>query len=63
MMNKPASDKSEPRGTTRLREFTRHERESGMHPAIEALRSRPVTRGDANRKIVEYARIERGRMS
>ena len=63
MMNKPVSDTSEPRGATRLREFTRHERESGMHPAIMALRSRPAARAEENRKFVEYARIERGQMS
>lgn len=62
-MNKPVSDKTEPLGTARLREFTRHERESGMHPAIMALRSRPATRAEENRKFVEYARIERGHMS
>lgn len=50
-------------GATRLREFARQEREAGIHPAIEALHRRPVTRGDDNRKAVEYARIERGRTS
>lgn len=60
-MTKPISDKSESRDTSRLREFTRHERESGTHPAIETLRTRPKTRGDANRRAVEYTRIERGR--
>lgn len=48
---------------SRLREFTRQERESGTHPAIDALRSRPKQRGEENRKAVEYARIERGRTS
>lgn len=62
-MTKPITDKPDGKGTARLREFTRHERESGTHPAIEALRSRPQMRGEENRRFVEYARIERGQMS
>ena len=48
-------------GGTRLREYTRQERESGMHPAIATLRSRPQTRGEENRKTAEFLRIARGR--
>lgn len=62
-MTRPISDKPEDRGTSRLREFTRQEREAGTHPAIETLRTRPQTRSEENRRAVEYARIERGRVS
>lgn len=62
-MTKKISDKPQDKGTTRLREFTRHERESGTHPAIDALRSRPQMRSEENRRVMEYARIERGQMS
>ena len=62
-MTKPISDTPKSNGTNRLREFTRQEREEGTHPAIQALRSRPQMRGEENRKIVEYARIDRGQMS
>ncbi|MTD99981.1 hypothetical protein GIY56_06765 [Paracoccus sp. YIM 132242] len=62
-MTKPISDKSEDKGTSRLRAFTRQDREAGTHPAIEALRTRPQTRSGENRKAVEYARIERGQTS
>jgi hypothetical protein len=62
-MTKPISDKPEEKGTSRLREFTRQEREAGTHPAVEALRTRPQTRSEENRKAVEYARIERGHTS
>ena len=47
-------------GGVRLREYTRQERRSGMHPAIAALRSRPKVRGEENRKAAEFLRIERG---
>lgn len=60
-MTKQITDKPRTQGAARLREFTRHERESGTHPAIEALRSRPKMRGEENRRVVEYTRIERGR--
>lgn len=62
-MTKPITDQPQIQRATRLREFTRQERESGTHPAIEALRTRPKMRGEENRKVVEYARIERGRLS
>ncbi|WP_207100055.1 hypothetical protein [Paracoccus shandongensis] len=62
-MTRKITDTPQDKGTTRLREFTRHERESGTHPAIEVLRSRPQMRSEENRRVVEYARIERGQMS
>lgn len=62
-MTKPNTDLSQRAQSSRLREFVRHERESGLHPAIEALRSRPKQRSLQNRKAVEYTRIERGRLS
>lgn len=61
-MTKPIADQPQTKGATRLREFTRYEREAGIHPAIQALWSRPQTRGEENRMVVEFARIERGRM-
>lgn len=59
-MTKHLSDQPRSQDGARLREYTRQERESGTHPAIEALRTRPQTRGDDNRKAAEYIRIERG---
>lgn len=50
-------------GKNRLREFARQERESGMHPAISILRSRPAMRGAENRKTAEFLRIDRGRVT
>ena len=62
-MSKHIKDQPRSYSHNRLREFTRQERESGVHPAISALRSRPLTRGAENRKAAEYLRIERGRMA
>lgn len=62
-MNKHISDQHRMHGHARLREYTRHERETGMHPAILALRSRPQKRGEANRKTAEFLRIARNRLS
>lgn len=61
-MTKTITDTPQDSGATRLREYTRHERESGTHPAVEVLRSRPQTRSEENRRAVEYARIERGQV-
>ena len=47
--------------TAWLREFTRQERESGIHPAIQTLHARPASRSDSNRRAEEFTRIERGR--
>ncbi len=59
-MGKHISDQPRSQAHLRLREFTRQERESGLHPAIEALRSRPQNRDGDNRKTSEYLRIDRG---
>lgn len=57
------SDQPRDHGATRLREYMRQEREAGQHPAITALRSRPKTRGEDNRKTSEFLRIDRGRLT
>ena len=62
-MTKHISDQPRRHTGSRLREYTRQERESGTHPAIAFLRARPKTRNQENRKIAEYARIERGRLT
>lgn len=61
-MTKPIIDTAKEKGASRLREFTRQEREAGTHPAVRALLSRPQMRGEENRRAMEYARIERGQM-
>ncbi|MDO5631271.1 MAG: hypothetical protein Q4G22_05465 [Paracoccus sp. (in: a-proteobacteria)] len=61
-MTRHISDQQRASSTARLRAFTQHERQSGMHPAIQALRSRPQTRAEDGRKTAEYLRIARGRM-
>ncbi len=60
-MSKHVEDQPRSPDHNRLREYTRQERESGMHPAIWALHSRPLMRGSVNRKAAEYLRIARGR--
>lgn len=62
-MSKHVSDQPRTQEGARLREYTRQERESRTHPAVETLRSRPQVRGEENRKAAEYLRIERGQMS
>ncbi|MDO5612728.1 MAG: hypothetical protein Q4G14_05725 [Paracoccus sp. (in: a-proteobacteria)] len=62
-MTRHISDQHRAASTARLREFTRQERQSGMHPAIQMLRSRPQTRADDGRKMTEFLRIARGRMA
>ena len=62
-MTKHISDQQRTRTGTRLREYTRQEREAAIHPAIAALHARPKTRGDENRKAAEYLRIDRGQTS
>ncbi|TRW99327.1 hypothetical protein FNJ84_01245 [Paracoccus sp. M683] len=59
-MTKHVGDQPRDHGTARLREYTRQERESGTHPAVAALHSRPKDRSGDGRKTAEYARIERG---
>ncbi|MBO9453600.1 hypothetical protein J7376_10640 [Paracoccus sp. R12_1] len=62
-MTKHISDQPRAHAGTRLREYTRQEREAGMHPAVATLRARPQTRGQENRKTAEYLRIERDRLA
>lgn len=58
-MSKHIIDQPRRQNGGRLRAFTRQERESGLHPAIETLRSRPKTRGEENCKAAQFLRIER----
>ena len=59
-MAKHISDHPRSQSQLRLREFVRQEREAGVHPAIQALRSRPQSRDGDSRKAAEYLRIDRG---
>lgn len=61
-MSKHIIDQPRENSGTRLREFARYERESGTHPAIEALHSRPQMRAEDNRLAAEFLRIEREQM-
>ncbi|CAM3283000.1 hypothetical protein SAMN04488021_14523 [Paracoccus aminovorans] len=61
-MTRHIADQPRANGSSRTRNFTRQERESGLHPAIAALRMRPRARDESgNRRAAEFARIERGR--
>lgn len=60
-MSRHISDQPRATSTVRLREFTRQERQSGVHPAIRSLRERPEARDGAGRQTIEFLRIERGR--
>jgi len=60
-MTRHIADRSDEDSRGRTRHYTRQERESGLHPAVAALRMRPRARSDAaNRRATEFARIERG---
>lgn len=61
-MTRHLSDKPRKVGTGRLRHFLQHERETGdMHPAVFALHARRATNTPkTDRRVAEYARIERG---
>ncbi|MDO5647010.1 hypothetical protein [Paracoccus sp. (in: a-proteobacteria)] len=59
-MTRHITDHPRDRGDARLREYLRAERESGRHPAVIALHTRPQTRDDG-RKTAQYLRIERGK--
>ncbi|MBA4490895.1 hypothetical protein [Paracoccus sp. S1E-3] len=60
-MTKTLTDHEHSTGSGRVRAYLAHDRESGVHPAIQALHRRPHSRdGDPGRKTAEYARIERG---
>ena len=59
-MTRHIADHTRTSDTGRTRNFTRHERESGTHPAIAALRRRPRARDESgNRRAAEFAPIER----
>ena len=63
-MTKHITDKPNETGPGRVRHFTQHERESGVHPAISALHSRPKQRDDeGDKRMAEFTRIERGERS
>lgn len=58
---KHIADKPHQTGPGRVRNFTQHERETGLHPAIVALHARKHLRDDkTDRRMVEFTRIERG---
>lgn len=60
-MTKTITDRERSTGNGRLRAYVAQDRQSGLHPAIEALHRRPHERdGDESRKTAEYLRIERG---
>ncbi|WP_313351616.1 hypothetical protein [Paracoccus sp. (in: a-proteobacteria)] len=60
-MTRHIADRSHESSARRTQYYTRQERESALHPAIAALRMRPHARSEAaNRRAVEFARIERG---
>lgn len=58
---KHIADKPHHTGPGRVQNFARHEREAGLHPAVVALHARRHLRNDkTDRRMVEFARIERG---
>ena len=58
---KHIADKPHQTGAGRILNFVQQDRQSGLHPAIQALHARPVANArDATRRVAEYARIERG---
>ena len=60
-MTKTLTDHERSTGSGRMRAYLAQDRESGLHPAFQALHRRPHSRdGDEGRKTTEYARIERG---
>ena len=60
-MTKILTDRERSTANGRLRSYVAQDRQSGIHPAIEALHRRPHGRdGDESRKTSEYTRIERG---
>ncbi|GLK65539.1 hypothetical protein F8A10_09880 [Paracoccus kondratievae] len=60
-MTRHIADRSQESSSGRTQYFTRQERESGLHPSIITLRTRPRARDEAaNRRAAEFARIERG---
>lgn len=65
-MTRHIADHGHPTGAGRVRHYLRQDRESGIHPAILRLSSRARRTGDGDpgaRRLAEYARIERGRLT
>jgi hypothetical protein len=62
-MSRHISDQPRNQGSTRMREFIRQERETGTHPAVTTLRTRPQERDKDSRKAAQFLRIERGRLT
>lgn len=62
-MSKHISDQPRETGSGRMRAYLDHERQSGTHPSVEALRSRPHERAEDSGKTAEYMRIDRDQMS
>ncbi|MTH61957.1 hypothetical protein [Paracoccus litorisediminis] len=60
-MTKHIADKLQESGPGRLRNFTRQEREAGLHPSIAILHERPRNAAEAKgRRLAEFTRIDRG---
>ncbi|HWL57818.1 MAG TPA: hypothetical protein VNQ78_14235 [Paracoccus sp. (in: a-proteobacteria)] len=63
-MTRHIADKQHETGAGRVQNFTRQERESGTHPAVVSLLARPRKVDDqGGRRISEFVRIERGRLT
>lgn len=62
-MTRHLGDKPRSHGSARLREYLRQERQNTPHPAILTLLTRPKGQGPSTRKVREFARIERGRLT
>lgn len=61
-MTRHLADHRAPAGPARLQQFLRVER-AASETMWKALRRKPRERAEANRRAVEYARIERGRLA
>lgn len=61
-MTRHIADQHHTTGKGRVENFTRAEREQGIHPAIIELNRRPVVRDKKSRRMAEFLRIERGRL-
>ncbi|MDM7255825.1 MAG: hypothetical protein P3W90_003940 [Paracoccus sp. (in: a-proteobacteria)] len=62
-MSRYIADQHHATGQGRLRNFTRTERESGVHPAILKLNQRPAPPDEKSRRMAEFLRIARGRLT
>ncbi|MFI0395727.1 hypothetical protein [Paracoccus jiaweipingae] len=59
-MAKEPLDHAHETGDGRVRNYTEQDRQDGTHPAVDELTKRPHERGEGNRKMQEYLRIDRG---